>query len=67
VHPQIAIVRDRWPIRGGQIAADSKLDLEGADASTRWQINDSHAYALLLNATPPPDGSNSNAGSRDRP
>ena len=60
--PSIADVRDRRPI--GQIAAGNKLDLEGGarNASTRGQINDSHAYALLLNAaTPPANGSDSNA------
>src|ERR1700685_2818060 len=56
LHPQIAIVRDRGPIRRGQIAAVTKLDPEGGGASTPWQINDSHAYALLLDAAmPPPD------------
>jgi hypothetical protein len=56
VHPQIAAVGDRGPIRGGQIVAGKTLDLEGIarNAPTRWQINDSHAYALLLDAAMPP-------------
>jgi hypothetical protein len=49
VHPQIAAVGDRRPIRGGQIGAGKKLDLEGCarNAFTPRQINDSHAYALF--------------------
>ena len=46
VNSQEASVIGVGTIRGGQIVAGNKLDLEGGDAPTRWQINDSHAYAL---------------------